>query len=135
VRTTPAFRSCIPGTSPAEATPSSTNRIGAELSGSLYADLHTGLEEYRRRDNRDDVPIELIVRHGIAAELLVRAAQDAQVLMIGRNVPDQDRSVHLGRTARAALYASPCPIVLLTSGTAGRPRRPKVGAGSTAVTS
>lgn len=88
-------------------------RIGPELSTSLYAALSAGLDEARRHD--DDVQVELEVHHGVAAEVMVHAARDAQVLLLGRNQPSPDGSVHLGRTARAALHESPCPTVLLSS--------------------
>jgi nucleotide-binding universal stress UspA family protein len=90
-------------------------QIGAELSESLYAELHAGLEECRRNGDFADVPVEMEVRHGIAADIMVQAAREAQVLVLGRNRPSGDGTVHLGRTARAALHESPCPTVLLPS--------------------
>ncbi|GAA4743856.1 universal stress protein [Nocardioides endophyticus] len=90
-------------------------QIGSELSDSLTAALRRGLERCRQTTGLHDVPVELEVRHGSAAEVLMHAASEAQVLLLGRNCPSVDGSIHFGRTTRAALHESPCPVVLLAA--------------------
>jgi nucleotide-binding universal stress UspA family protein len=90
-------------------------QVGSELSDSLAAELRRALERCRQTTGLHDVPVELEVRHGTAAEVLVRAASEAQVLLLGRNGPAEDGSVHFGRTTRAAMHESPCPVVLLAA--------------------
>ncbi len=91
-------------------------QVGPELSESLTAPLRRALERCQQTTGIHDVPVELEVRHGTAADELVRAASEAQVLLLGRNVASEDGSIHLGRTTRAALHESPCPVVLLAAG-------------------
>ena len=90
-------------------------QVGPELTASFRAPLEVGLERARRHGTFEDVAVDLDVRHGVAAEVVLEAAQDAQVLLLGRNAPTPDGAVHLGRTARAAVHASPCPTVFLPS--------------------
>lgn len=90
-------------------------QVGPEMSESLMASLRCELAACEQADRLREVPVEMDVRHGTAAELLVRAASEAQVLLLGRNAPSEDGSVRLGRTTRAALHESPCPVVLLAS--------------------
>lgn len=58
------------------------------------------------------VPVELVVEHGVPAELVVAAARDAQVLVLQRNLVTAGPE-HVGRTTRTALHECPCPVVLL----------------------
>lgn len=90
-------------------------QVGSELSDSLASSLRSVLSRCQRMDALGDVPVEVVVRHGIAADVMVQAAADAQVMVLSRNRPSQDGSVHLGRTTRASLHEIPCPVVLLAA--------------------
>lgn len=90
-------------------------QVGPELTASFRAPLVASLERARREGAFADVAVDLDVRHGVAAEVVLQAAQDAQVLLLGRNLPTPEGAVHLGRTARTAVHVSPCPAVLLPS--------------------
>lgn len=57
--------------------------------------------------------VDIDVVHGPPAEVVVGAAEDAQLLVLERNAPSADAGAHLGRIARAALHACPCPVLLL----------------------
>lgn len=98
-------------------------QVGPELAASFRAELEVGLEHCQHQEGLSDVPVHLDVRHGIAAELVLQAARDAQVLVLGRNLRADDGSVHLGRTTRTALHESACPTVLLSS---HRPATPEL---------
>ncbi len=81
------------------------------------------LEERLRRqveDLSDDVKVEVAVRHGVAADHVLEAADDAQLLVLGRNSVEP-RLCHVGRTARSALRESRCPALLLGRAAAGGP--------------
>jgi len=90
-------------------------QVGSGMTDSLRASLLAELERCRHQEEFRDVPVDLDVRHGTAAELVVQLARNAQVVAIGRNQPGPDGSVRLGRVARSLLYESPCPTLLLPS--------------------
>lgn len=99
-------------------------QVGPEMTASFLAPLEACLERCRSQGAFADVAVDLDVRHGIAAEVVLQAAGAAQVLLLGRNEPTPGGAVHLGRTARTAVHASPCPTVLLASPSATAPRPP-----------
>jgi nucleotide-binding universal stress UspA family protein len=92
-------------------------QVGSDMTESLRASLLIELERCRRQEEYREVPVDLDVRHGTPAALVVQLARDAQVVAIGRNQPGPDGSVRLGRVAGSALYESPCPTMLLSSST------------------
>jgi nucleotide-binding universal stress UspA family protein len=92
-------------------------QVGPELVATFRTALEAELGRCRERGDFADVPVELDIQHGTAAELVVHAARDAQMLLLGRNVPARDGAIHLGRTPRAVLHESPCPTILLPSPT------------------
>ncbi|MBB3043747.1 universal stress protein [Nocardioides soli] len=61
----------------------------------------------------DGVEFEVVVRRGVGADVVLEAAEHAQLLVLGRNTVSADHLCHLGRIARAAVRESPCPVVLL----------------------
>jgi hypothetical protein len=91
-------------------------QISPELAHSLHASLRDELERVRRHDEFADVPVDVEIHHGVPAERLMQEARHAQALLLDRNPPGPDGSVHLGRATRSALYESPSPAVLLTTG-------------------
>jgi nucleotide-binding universal stress UspA family protein len=90
-------------------------QVGPELTASFRAPLEACLGRVRRQGDFADVAVDLEVRHGVAADAVLQAAGEAQVLLLGRNAPTPGGAVHLGRTARTAVHMSPCPTVLLAS--------------------
>ena len=67
---------------------------------------------------RPPVPIDIRVEHGRPAELLLQAARGAQLLVLEQNAPSAGVGGRLGRTSRAAIHESPCPVQLLPPGSA-----------------
>lgn len=58
------------------------------------------------------VPVTLVVEHGVPAHTLVTAGRHAQALVLQRNLVTTGPE-HVGRTTRTALHECPCPVVLL----------------------
>lgn len=100
-------------------------RLGDEQDEVIRSLWAAELERRLRRQARElaaDVRCEVEVRHGVAAEIMLEAADEAQQLLLGRNAATADHRCHLGRTARTALRESLCPVILLAEGDPeGRP--------------
>lgn len=88
-------------------------RIGEQWSRTEWATLSHAVTRYRAEEH-SDVAVDVVVEHGVAADLLVAAAGQAQALVLQRNHPGQGPE-HVGRTTRTALHACPCPVILLPS--------------------
>ncbi|WP_243060634.1 universal stress protein [Nocardioides sp. SR21] len=93
-------------------------KLGSGMADALHASLLAELTASRHHDEFRDLPVEVDVRHGTPADLVVHVARDVQLLAIGRNRPEPGGYVRLGRVASSALYESPCPTELLASSTA-----------------
>jgi nucleotide-binding universal stress UspA family protein len=66
------------------------------------------LESYRSR--YPDVEVELSVVHAQPARALLRAAEGADLLVLGRRDHDLPLGSHLGGTARTLLHEAGCPV-------------------------
>jgi nucleotide-binding universal stress UspA family protein len=62
------------------------------------------------RDAFPDVEVEIVVVEGRAADMLVDASTDADVLMLARPHRDLRHPVRLGTTPRAVLEVSDTPV-------------------------
>ena len=58
------------------------------------------------------VPVEVVVRNAPAVEAVLKAAEDSDLLVIGRRHHLLGLGGHLGPVARAALDRSPCPVLI-----------------------
>ncbi|GAB3197207.1 universal stress protein [Nocardioides hungaricus] len=92
-------------------------RIGGRWSEDVRATLTRAVARCRA-GTRGDVPVEILVEHGVPADLLVDAARRAQLVVLERNRAGAGPE-HVGRTSRTALHECPCPVVLLPPGRAG----------------
>jgi nucleotide-binding universal stress UspA family protein len=67
-------------------------------------------------DTLDDdfagVPVQIAVRHGHAADALIEASRETDLLVIGRHDPLVPIGSHLGPIARAVLREAECPVLL-----------------------
>jgi nucleotide-binding universal stress UspA family protein len=86
-------------------------RVGAEWEAKVRSEIASALALLG--DAARDVPVVVEVRHGSPAQLVIDAARDSEVLVLTRHDARAPVGSHLGRVARSALYASPCPVVLL----------------------
>lgn len=73
--------------------------------------LEPHLAPWRKR--YPDVPVELRVVHGHPAQALVRAAEEADLVVIARRAHGLPAAAHLGTTARAVLRSADCPVRVL----------------------
>ncbi len=78
--------------------PRATAEVQAALDG--LGDLVTGL------------PVRIEAKHMKPAEALIRASQDADLVVIGRHDPLTPLGSHLGPVARAVLAGAECPVLL-----------------------
>lgn len=92
------------------------DRVGDQWNRDARSAIDDALAHCRHGADVDRVSVEVTVEHGTAAELLVDAARDAQVLVLERNAAETGVGVRLGRTARTALHGCPCPVLLLPTG-------------------
>lgn len=92
-----------------------------------------------------EVPIEVHVRSGPPADILIEAARDAVLLVVGHGGHSGPRSVTLGPVALRCVLHAPCAVLVVppvappdlrdSTGTSGnvlpltRPRRPPEGPG------
>lgn len=82
----------------AEWAPRAAAEVQAALDG--LGDLVTGL------------PVRIEAKHMKPAEALIRASQDADLVVIGRHDPLTPLGSHLGPVARAVLAGAECPVLL-----------------------
>ena len=87
----------------------------------LRKDLMRELGPTLRR--HPDVPVELVVRHAFAAELLAVESDSAGVLVLGRHRPLVSWGPHLGSVVRGVLRESACPVVVVDAAAEQPPRR------------
>lgn len=59
------------------------------------------------------VPVEILVRHARAADALIEAGRETELLVIGRHDPLLPVGSHLGPIARAILREADCPVLLV----------------------
>lgn len=67
-----------------------------------------------------DVPVEVVVRHGQAAHVLVEDSGASAELVLGRPAHGVPGTRHLGATARAVLRGAHCPVRVVPPGRAVR---------------
>ncbi|MFA3872595.1 universal stress protein [Streptomyces sp. MMCC 100] len=65
------------------------------------------------REKYPTVPVTETVSEGRAAAVLVRAAQEAGLLVVGRRGIDQQVGVHTGPVTHAALHHVGCPVAVV----------------------
>jgi len=63
-------------------------------------------------DQGSGVPVRIEAKHMKPAEALIRASQDADLVVIGRHDPLTPLGSHLGPVARAVLAGAECPVLL-----------------------
>jgi nucleotide-binding universal stress UspA family protein len=63
-------------------------------------------------DDMTGVPVRIDVRHTFAADALVEASRESELLVIGRHDPLVPIGSHLGPIARAVLGEADCPVLL-----------------------
>jgi len=78
--------------------PRATAEVQAALDG--LGDPVTGL------------PVRIEAKHMKPAEALIRASQDADLVVIGRHDPRTPLGSHMGPVARAVLAGAECPVLL-----------------------
>jgi nucleotide-binding universal stress UspA family protein len=64
-------------------------------------------------DDFAGVPVQIAVRHGRAADALIEASRETDLLVIGRHDPLVPIGSHLGPIARAVLREADCPVLLV----------------------
>lgn len=62
-------------------------------------------------DEVDGVPIRIEARHAYAADALIEASRESELLVIGRHDPLVPIGSHLGPIARAVLRDASCPLL------------------------
>ena len=70
------------------------------------------------RAHYPDVEVEIRVKHDDAATALQRAAEHADLLVLGRRAHGVPAAMHLGNTARTVLRTASCPVRIVPPGTA-----------------
>lgn len=80
---------------------------GADL---LEEEIARAMEPLRARFS--DVPCDVVVTHAPAASALVAAADDADLLVLGRHEPWVANGSRLGPVARTVVRQAACPVVL-----------------------
>ncbi len=60
-----------------------------------------------------DVPVQIDARHAYAADALVEASRDSDLLVLGRHDPVVPIGSHLGPIVRAVLHGAHCPVFLV----------------------
>jgi nucleotide-binding universal stress UspA family protein len=63
-------------------------------------------------DQGRGLPVRIEAKHMKPAEALIRASQDADLVVIGRHDPLTPLGSHLGPVARAVLAGAECPVLL-----------------------
>ncbi|MET3984471.1 universal stress protein [Streptomyces sp. PvR034] len=92
--------------------------------GSMWiADRFGGLEPYERaaleqalepwRLKYPEVDVVTHVEQGSAGHVLLTAASDAQLLVVGRRVRESALGAHIGSVAHAALHHAVCPVAVV----------------------
>jgi nucleotide-binding universal stress UspA family protein len=79
-----------------------TDRSAAEVAAVL-ADLG---------EATDGLDVDVVVHHGRAAEALIEASADAELLVVGRHDPLVPLGSHVGPVTRAVLREATCPVLL-----------------------
>jgi nucleotide-binding universal stress UspA family protein len=64
-------------------------------------------------DVAGDVPVEMIVREGRAASVLLDEASDADLLVVGSRGLDGFRGLLLGSVSQQCSHHAPCPLVIV----------------------
>lgn len=67
-------------------------------------------------DDARGVEAEIRISHGRPADALVEAAEQAELLVVGRHDPLIPIGSHLGSVARAVVHESRCPVLLTSPG-------------------
>lgn len=79
----------------------------ARATASIEAEMGT-LE-----DGLAEVPVRIAARHAYAADALIEAGRETDLLVIGRHDPLLPIGSHLGPIARAVLREAECPVMLV----------------------
>ncbi|MFE2245329.1 universal stress protein [Streptomyces lavendulae] len=92
--------------------------------GSMWiADRFGGLEPYEKaaleqalepwREKYPQVEVVAHVERGSGGQVLLAAASDAQLLVVGRRVRESAMGAHIGSVAHAVLHHSACPVAVV----------------------
>ncbi|MFF3618893.1 universal stress protein [Streptomyces sp. NPDC002467] len=92
--------------------------------GSMWiADQFGGLEPYEKaaleralepwRVKHPEVEVVAHVEQGTGGHVLLAAASDAQLLVVGRRVRESAMGAHIGSVAHAVLHHSTCPVAVV----------------------
>lgn len=75
------------------------------------AEIHTAIDTLG--DDFSGVPVQIAARHAYAADALIEASRETELLVIGRHDPLVPIGSHLGPIARAVLRDAECPVLLV----------------------
>lgn len=90
------------------------SRVASDLRNARARDEISSLLSFVEGDSDFlDVPVEVDVRHGRPADVLVEASRDAELLVVGRHDPWIPLGSHLGPIAHAVLRDAECPVLLV----------------------
>jgi|ERR1022692_1425309 nucleotide-binding universal stress UspA family protein len=64
-------------------------------------------------DPSSDVHVEAVVRHGNAAQVLIEAAADADLLVVGSRGHGGFAEALLGSVSQHCVHHAPCPVVVI----------------------
>lgn len=84
-----------------------------ELSGRLEESAGKLLAEEIERLDADDLTIERLVSAGSAADALLQAAKEGDILVVGSRGLGGFRGLMLGSVGQQVAHHAPCPVVIL----------------------
>jgi nucleotide-binding universal stress UspA family protein len=87
--------------------------LDAEFEGAARAVLDKAVEEMRTA--KEGVRIERVVAHGQASHVLIEAAADADLLVVGSRGHGGFAGLLLGSVSQQCAHHAPCPLVIVHS--------------------
>lgn len=84
-----------------------------ELSGRLEESAGKLLAEEIERLDADDLTIERLVSAGSAADALLQAAKEGDILVVGSRGLGGFKGLMLGSVGQQVAHHAPCPVVIL----------------------
>ena len=84
-----------------------------DVTEGIEAEARRSVEEIVAAEENPGVEVEIAVRQGQAAEILLEEAKDADVLVVGSRGLGGFRGLLLGSVSQQCAQHSPCPITIL----------------------